>query len=148
MGSSGGSGSRVPLSMWLLDGHSNVLWPLLYSALALASAGAVAFAIWCCQTNSIFGLPLRASWLRYIGQVSYCLYLIHLPIYYGLAGGLAKSHIGAGSAAAISLMVVGFVVSLIIASLSWYLFESQILKLKRRLEYRQKKESIAAICVK
>jgi peptidoglycan/LPS O-acetylase OafA/YrhL len=38
-------------------------------------------------------------------------------------------------------MVLGSVMSLGIASLSWYLFESQILKLKGRLEHRQHTDS-------
>jgi peptidoglycan/LPS O-acetylase OafA/YrhL len=34
-------------------------------------------------------------------------------------------------------LVAGLAASFIVASLSWYLFESQILKLKGRLDYRQ-----------
>jgi peptidoglycan/LPS O-acetylase OafA/YrhL len=130
----------VPASLWLLSGHTKPLWPLLYSMLAVASAGAVTFAIWCCKTNSIFGRPFRASSLRYLGQVSYCLYLVHQPIYYVLGGKLAKKYVGAG--AAVSLMVLGFVVSLGIASLSWYLFESPILRLKGRREDRREAERL------
>lgn len=134
----------MPASLWLLTGHSKALWPLLYSVIALASAGAVTFAIWCSQTNSIFGRPIRARSLCYVGQVSYCLYLVHQPIYNALSGRVAKSHIGSGVGAAISVMVLGFVVSLGITSLSWYLFESQILKLKGRLQYRRQTELLAA----
>jgi peptidoglycan/LPS O-acetylase OafA/YrhL len=70
--------------------------------------------------------------------------LVHQPIYNVLSGTAPKSHIGSGCGAAISVMVLGFVVSLSIASLSWYLFESQILKLKGRLEYHQQTELLAA----
>jgi peptidoglycan/LPS O-acetylase OafA/YrhL len=126
----------VTISQWLLAVHSKVSWSLQYSTLALASAGAVTFAIWCSRTKPLFGRPLRAGPLCYIGQVSYCLYLIHQPIYYALSGTLARKLIGTSSGAAISVMILGFVVSLGIASLSWYLFESQILKLKDRLDSR------------
>jgi peptidoglycan/LPS O-acetylase OafA/YrhL len=135
----------VPGSLWLLAGHSKVLWPLLYSVLALASTGAVTFAIWCCQSNSLFGSPFRARWLRYVGQVSYCLYLVHQPIYVFLSGKLVKNHLGTGTSVALSVMVLGFVVSLSIASLSWCLFESQVSKLKSRLEYRRGMDSLAVI---
>lgn len=78
-----------------------------------------------------------------IGQVSYCLYLIHQPIYCALSGTLARKLIGSSSGAAISAMILGFVASLGIASLSWYLFESQILKLKSRLDSRHQAGSPA-----
>ena len=127
----------VATSQWLLAVHSKASSSFKYSTLALASAGAVMLAIWCSRTDSIFGRPLRASWLCYIGQVSYCLYLVHQPVYYVLSRTLARKLISTSSGAAISVMVLGFVVSLSIASLSWYLFESQILKLKGRLDSRQ-----------
>jgi peptidoglycan/LPS O-acetylase OafA/YrhL len=134
----------VPTSLWLLAGHSQTLWPLLYSMLSLSGAGAVTFGIWCCRTNSIFGAPFRLSWLRYIGQVSYCMYLAHQPIYYVLGSKRVMEHVGTGSGASIAVMVFGFILSLSVASLSWYLFESQILKLKGRLEFRQQRGKIAA----
>jgi peptidoglycan/LPS O-acetylase OafA/YrhL len=93
------------------------------------------FAIWCCITNSVFGLVLRAKWLRYIGKISYCLYLVHQPVYYFLASRLVKNHIVGGSAA-FSIIALGFVMTLGIASLSWYFFESRILRLKSKLEFR------------
>lgn len=126
----------VPASLWLLGARPEPLLSLRYSALALASAGLMTFAIWCWQTNSIFGRPLRGNYLRYIGKVSYCLYLVHLPVYYFLASRLARKYIGSGVITVIPVMVLGFVVSLGIASLSWSMFESQILKLKSKLEYR------------
>jgi peptidoglycan/LPS O-acetylase OafA/YrhL len=68
--------------------------------------------------------------------------LVHQPIYYALGGKLAKKYIGTG--AAVSIMVVGFVVSLSIATLSWYLSESPILKLKGRRENRQQADGLVA----
>ena len=135
----------IPASLWLLSGHSQAAWPLLYTVLTLASAGMVTFAIWCCRTDSAFGRPLRAGWIRYIGQVSYCLYLVNQPVYYALGGRLVKTYAGASSGAALSVMALGFVVSLGIASLSWYLFESQILKLKGRLEPRRPTNFLPAV---
>jgi peptidoglycan/LPS O-acetylase OafA/YrhL len=130
-----GLAAGLPSGMWLLDGHSTALWPFLPSALAVAGAGAVAFAIWCSGSHSRAGAPLRAGWLRYSGQISYCLYLVHVPVYYGLVDIFAKSSFGAGKSAAFFLMIAGMAASFLVASLSWYLFESQFLKLKSRLEY-------------
>jgi peptidoglycan/LPS O-acetylase OafA/YrhL len=134
----------VPASVWLLAGHAKVLLPLSYSMIALASAGAVAFAIWCFRSNSVCGVLFRASWLRYIGQVSYCLYLVHQPVYYALSGRLARKHTGPGFGSALSVIVLGFFVSLSIASLSWYLFESPILSLKGRREGRRQADDLLA----
>jgi len=124
----------VPASLWLFEGQSKPLMPLLYSVISIASAGLMMFAIWCCMTNSLFGLALRSTSLRYIGRISYCLYLVHQPVYYFLASRLVKNH-AIGSGAAFSFMAFGFVVSLGIASLSWYFFESPILKLKCKFEF-------------
>lgn len=131
-------------SLWLLSSYSRGLWPLLYSMLSLASAGAVTFAIWCSQSNSVFGRSFRAGWLRYMGKISYCLYLIHQPVYYVLGAKLVRNSIGVGTGATIFVMVLGFVASLAISSVSWYLFESQILRLKDRLEYHQQPPAVAA----
>jgi peptidoglycan/LPS O-acetylase OafA/YrhL len=128
----------VPASLWLLGGGSKALWPLLYFVITLASAGLMTFAIWCYAKNSIFGRPFRASWLRYIGQISFCLYLVHEPVYGLLASRLVRRHIDSG----VFVMFFGLALSIAIASLSWYLFESQILKLKGKLEYRQQTDSL------
>jgi peptidoglycan/LPS O-acetylase OafA/YrhL len=124
----------APAWLWLQAGYSPALWPLLFSAIALTSAGVVTLAIWCCQTNSALGGPFRTKWLRYVGQISFCVYLVHQPIYVALSGKLAKEHIGTSHAAAGAIMVLGLVISLCVASLSWFLFESPILKLKGRLD--------------
>jgi peptidoglycan/LPS O-acetylase OafA/YrhL len=134
----------VPASLWLLGGHSQALWPLLYCMLALASAGTVMFAIWSCRANSIFGAPFRVSGLRYIGQVSYCMYLVHEPISFVLRNKLVRRHIGTSSGASIAVMILGFALSLGIATVSWYLFESQMLKLRGRLEHRPQMDLVAA----
>jgi peptidoglycan/LPS O-acetylase OafA/YrhL len=138
-----------PGSLWLLAGHVTHFKSLLalrYSAIALASAGTVMIAIWSSQTDSILGRFFRARWLRYLGIISYCLYLVHVPVYYALGGRAVKNHLGGNQEAAIFVMMLGFVVSASVSSLSWYMFESKILKLKGRLEYsHQMNESLSGI---
>jgi peptidoglycan/LPS O-acetylase OafA/YrhL len=132
----------VPGSLWLLGGHAKAFWPLQYSMLAVASAGLVTFAIWCRQTVSIYGRPLRMGWLRYMGQVSYCLYLVHAPVYYALGGRLAANYARRGPGVAALFMLLGFVVSLGIASLSWFLLESRIARVRQRLSYGRRSEAL------
>jgi peptidoglycan/LPS O-acetylase OafA/YrhL len=110
------------------------------SLLSLASFGVVTFAIWCSSSHSVAGVPFRWGWLRYIGKVSYCLYLVNQPMYYAVAG-VFKKYTAMTGVINIFIMPLGFVASLGVASLSWYLFESQFLKLKDRLEYHVRPEA-------
>jgi peptidoglycan/LPS O-acetylase OafA/YrhL len=105
------------------------------SLMSLACFGLVMFAMWCSLTNSAAGALFRWGRLRYVGKVSYCLYLVHQPMYYAL-GGLLKKYAGVHVVANIVAAMFGFVASLGIASLSWFLFESRILMLRNRLEHR------------
>jgi len=124
-----------PASFWFLSADLPSFVALRFSMLALASAGFVLFAIWCYETRSKLGQPLRAGWLKYTGRVSYCLYLVHQPIYYFLSGRYARRVVNGRIGGAIAIMFLGFAVSLVIATASWFGFESQILKLKSRLRH-------------
>jgi peptidoglycan/LPS O-acetylase OafA/YrhL len=103
------------------------------SLLSLACFGAVLFAIWCNASHSVTGILFRWRWLRYIGTVSYCLYLVHQPMYYACSG-LAKKYLPSGIAADTTVAALGFFASLALASLSWHFFESPILSLKQKIE--------------
>lgn len=109
---------------------------LLDTAVSFGCAGLLTTALWCAITRSPAGVIFRLSGLRFLGLISYCLYLVHQPMYYALAG-IAKNHFGRFNATVnVGVMVAGFAASVAIATLSWYAFESQILKFKNRLEYR------------
>lgn len=126
-------GIGVPASYWLLSADPPSFVAMRFSMLALASAGLVMFAVWCYETGSRLGRPLRAAWLKYTGRVSYCLYLVHQPIYYFLGGRYARRIVNGRVGPAIAIMFLGFAISLAVATVSWFGFESQILKLKSRL---------------
>jgi peptidoglycan/LPS O-acetylase OafA/YrhL len=94
--------------------------------------------------ESISPAPLRAllnnSWLRYIGRISYGMYLLHPLVYHGVR--FLKYKLGIpfyGNTAlqdAISLITeVGLVVAA--ASLSWYFFEKPISEMKKRFELKE-----------
>jgi len=102
----------------------------LDSALALAFAGALLAAIASTGTRNPINALLRRGPLAFYGRISYGLYMIHIMVFiyfgwfdlkmdpYGTMGNLA---------------IVGFrlVVATACATVLWYGFESQILKLKR-----------------
>ena len=67
---------------------------------------------------------LRWPWLVWIGKVSYGVYVIHTAF-----GGWLHEHFTPQQAPLIFVLQMAFTLPL--AALSWYLFESQVLKLKR-----------------
>jgi peptidoglycan/LPS O-acetylase OafA/YrhL len=74
---------------------------------------------------------LRFSLLRYLGTISYSLYLLHIPLYY-LVLRSAISFGFVGPFADLVVSCVSLVVSIVIASLSWKYFELPVLSLKDR----------------
>ena len=77
--------------------------------------------------------PLRARWLRYLGSISYGLYLYHLLVLV-LVTGLFKR---LGIAGIWSVPIAACVLCLALASASWFLIEQPILNLKKRFRYRE-----------
>jgi peptidoglycan/LPS O-acetylase OafA/YrhL len=102
----------------------------LDSALALAFAGTVLAAIASTGARNPLNAVLRRGPLAFYGRISYGLYMIHIAIFiyfgwfdarmdkYGIPGNLA-------------VVAFRFAASTAAATLLWYAFESQILKLKR-----------------
>jgi peptidoglycan/LPS O-acetylase OafA/YrhL len=102
----------------------------LDAALATGFAGAILAAIASTGARNPLNLALSRGPLAYFGRISYGMYMIHISVFiffgwfdlrmdrYGIAGNLA---------------VVGLrlAMSTIVASVMWYGFESQILKLKK-----------------
>jgi peptidoglycan/LPS O-acetylase OafA/YrhL len=78
------------------------------------------------------------EFLKYTGKISYCLYLVHVPICSLL--NLPRVHELLQMRSAIWSDAVRFVVSFVLcyalASASWYFFESRILLLKSHFEFR------------
>ena len=105
-----------------------VLIPLLW---------ALAFAALVSKTAEGFTGPVGAVFtfapLRYVGRVSYGVYLFHLPIWFLI--GTASEHFGVTIDGPISFACVGSI-SLMIAALSWHFFEEPINRLKRFFPYQ------------
>jgi peptidoglycan/LPS O-acetylase OafA/YrhL len=102
----------------------------LDSSLALAFAGAVLAAIASTGARNPLNAALRRGPLAFYGRISYGLYMIHIMVFiyfgwfdlrmdrYGIPGNL-------------DVVVFRFAASTAMATVLWYGFESQILKLKR-----------------
>jgi peptidoglycan/LPS O-acetylase OafA/YrhL len=66
--------------------------------------------------------------LSYLGEISYGLYVYHLPLWYFL-GWEASSH-------SVKKSLLGFAATVIVAAASWHWFEAPINSLKRKFSYR------------
>ena len=107
-----------------------LLHALLMGALVSACAapagslggGASAPATW--LTRALAWAPLR-----YVGRVSYTLYLVHPMVPY------AMRRLGVETESTLGVIAGGFVVPFVIAALSWHLLEVPILALKQRFPY-------------
>jgi peptidoglycan/LPS O-acetylase OafA/YrhL len=65
---------------------------------------------------------LRLRLLRWLGRISYCLYIVHYPIYLALRNYLPHS----------VALVIGLVAALGISALSWRYFEGPIARWKQQ----------------
>lgn len=77
------------------------------------------------------------AWLRYCGTISYCLYLVHIPIF-----GVIKLKAPILAERPLAL-VVAFLLCFGFAAISWHFFERPILSLKRYFEYHEAGEATA-----
>jgi peptidoglycan/LPS O-acetylase OafA/YrhL len=125
----------------------------LYSLLAIAFAGSLALCLAPIPAvSNRFALAFFSFGpLRFIGKISYCLYLIHRAVF-----ALAASHTSQRILSQVPgyqpngwlQLAINWALSLLIATLSWYLYESPILKLKRRFaDLPQPAETRAAAAV-
>ena len=104
---------------------------LLDSALAVGFAGAMVAAIASTGARNPINALLRRGPLPFYGRISYGLYMTHISvfIYFGWFDRAMDAYGTSGN-----LAIVGFrlLMSTLVATVLWYGFESQILKLKRR----------------
>jgi peptidoglycan/LPS O-acetylase OafA/YrhL len=113
----------ILLDVILLTGHPQFME--LVSG-TVASIGIASFML-----AAFYGAPegrwVRANWLRWFGQISYCLYLVHQPVNGLLHGLLLNEAPGVGSAASIAVTLAAMALSITIAAASWYWLEKPIL---------------------
>lgn len=95
----------------------------------------LAWTIWLLVTLAVAGTQtrmarvLRGRILCWFGRISYCLYVVHYPIYMALRHYMSHSR----------ALIVGLALSVAISSLSWQYFEGPIARWKdRAFRYREK----------
>lgn len=108
-----------------------------YSAIAIAAGGIVCLS---------FFITLRNCFVLYTGRISYGLYLLHLAAF-GIATKpeLRRYYPHAPALNDLTYLAVGLVLSYGAASLSWYFFESRILRAKKWFGARPGQSTSTAI---
>ncbi len=123
----------APASIFLLGWHEASMWT--FTALAFAFTGVLALTLAARAAAPIPCRILSSSPMRYTGKISYGLYLIH-PIAFIAAAPLGRAlHLwpqAATTANDVLTSIVRVAFLFAIASVSWFVFESRLLKLKSR----------------
>jgi peptidoglycan/LPS O-acetylase OafA/YrhL len=131
----GGIGSVWLFSAASQNGESSIL---VYSFLALGFSGLVCFAAFDQMLPRPFRRVLEHSWVRYVGKISYAIYLFHRIVHQVLVFALYRLRIPLrreiASQDAVFVMLE-LVVVIAAASCSWWFFERPILSLKRHFDY-------------
>jgi peptidoglycan/LPS O-acetylase OafA/YrhL len=118
------------LLIWAL---SSAGWIWIFPNLAYALVSGTIVSRAAVGYSGTVGWILRLPPLRYVGQISYGVYVLHLPIRemmyrYGWGDFLHQKFLLPNS-----LLIAA--ATLVVASISWHLFEHPINRLKRYLEY-------------
>lgn len=114
----------------LIIGTLSSLPPFLTLVLVLALS--ISLLIGCYYNfNGIFGKILNTSQLKYLGMISYGLYLYHKPIPYFIKLFNIKMQIHANN---FILFTISIILTIIIAHLSYNLLEKRFLKLKDKFD--------------
>ena len=103
-----------------------------YTFLAIAFTGLLGISLTSDPRSSLLGRSLSARWLRYIGRISYGIYLLHYPLFILWARfigslGFYQTHKLAGNLEGFAGQII---LATIAASISWRFFEEPILRLK------------------
>src|SRR5882672_8433545 len=119
----------VLLARILMHRNSSIV---SYTFLAIAFVGLLGISLTSDPRSSLLGRSLSAAWLRYIGKISYGIYLLHYPLFILWSRfigslGFYQAHPVAGNLAAFAGQIP---LAAIAASISWHFFEEPILRLK------------------
>jgi peptidoglycan/LPS O-acetylase OafA/YrhL len=124
-------------SVWLLK-TADQESVLVYSFLAAAFSGLLCFAAFDRMLPQPFRLVLEYNWVRYVGKISYAIYLFHPIVHEALIFALYRLRIPlhreiASQDAVFVVLEIALVIAA--ASCSWLLFEGPILNLKKYFGY-------------
>jgi peptidoglycan/LPS O-acetylase OafA/YrhL len=125
----GVGGAGTLLARVLMHRNSSVVG---YTFLAIGFTGLLGISLASDSRSTLLGRALSAQWLRYVGKISYGIYLLHYPIFILWARfidslGFRQSHQAVGNLLAFAAQIL---LSIAAASISWRFFEEPILRLK------------------
>jgi peptidoglycan/LPS O-acetylase OafA/YrhL len=86
--------------------------------------------------NGILGRGMRSKWLMRLGVLSYCLYVVHVPINGILHAVLLGNRPSISTLPSAGVTLLATMVSLGIATLSWKYFEGPMVRRGHRYSYR------------
>jgi peptidoglycan/LPS O-acetylase OafA/YrhL len=111
---------------------SRILATLYLSMVDISFALIVFGVIRYCGGNAWWLRVLRSGALRWVGRISYTLYLVNYPVLKLTQYAVADLHLPR-RASAVSETLGAFVISLMISGLSWRFIEARALRLKDRV---------------
>ncbi len=87
------------------------------------------------ESRGWFGKVLRNSWLKLLGAISYCLYLIHEPVLGLTFAVFRRKEPWATNAGEHMLVLLALIIALGVAWISWIFFEKPFLRLGHAVKY-------------
>jgi peptidoglycan/LPS O-acetylase OafA/YrhL len=119
----------VLLARLLMHRNSSIV---AYTFLAMSFAGLLGISLVSDPRSSVLGRTLAARWLRYVGKISYGIYLLHYPLFLLLAHFIDSQNLLASYPVARNSL--GFACQILLAilagAISWRFLEKPILQLK------------------
>lgn len=111
-----------------------------YTMVAVGSAALLVLTV-TSRPDQWLARGFSANWLRFLGKYSYGIYVIHSFVHHWMMHeypiGRVRTMVGGSFWLAYgAYFVVATVVSILLAMLSWHLYEKHFLKLKKYFEYR------------
>ena len=105
-----------------------------YTFLGLLYTGLIGLLLVSDIRSSLLGRSFSARWLRYMGRISYGIYLLHYPLFILWARFINSGNLFPTNPVARNLLAFGgqILIATVAGSISWYFFEEPILRLKER----------------
>jgi peptidoglycan/LPS O-acetylase OafA/YrhL len=121
------------LMWWFTRPPGLVTFTVGYSSLAVFYAALLLLVV--SQAQGLVARAMRARWLRYLGGISYCVYLIHMPINQWAHSALLHSPARIYDLKGIGITLLAAVVTQIVAALSLKFIEGPLIRRGHRYVY-------------
>ncbi|HME11617.1 MAG TPA: acyltransferase [Candidatus Acidoferrum sp.] len=118
---------------WLARPNGLVTYTIGYSSLAVFYTCLMLLVL--SQTGGAVARMARAGWLRYLGGISYCVYIVHLPIDEFASQILLHTRPRIYDLPGIAITLLAAIVTWLIAAVSWKYFEKPLIRRGHRYVY-------------